>query len=106
MRGEGKRREAACKEVGIELNKKEICIDHNKREMTLSKWMMIKIIIQCRTVQGNGDDAAVLIERDYGYHWVLVSEKGSVGTQLRHIILALEDRREKEKEGEREESNN
>jgi hypothetical protein len=35
-----------------------------------------------------------------------VSEKGSVGTQLRHIILALEDRREKEKEGEREESNN
>jgi hypothetical protein len=50
------------------LNKKEICIDHNKREMTLSKWMMIKIIIQCRTVQGNGDDAAVLIERDYGYH--------------------------------------
>jgi hypothetical protein len=30
-----------------------------------------------------------------------VSEKGSVGTQLRHIILALEDRRDKEKEGER-----
>jgi hypothetical protein len=39
-----------------------------------------------------------------------VSEEGSVGTKLRHIILALEDRREKvkvkEKEGEIEVSNN